>query len=64
MNILVTGCAGYVGTTLVPYLLSKGHVVRGIDSLLHSGEGLLGFYSHPQFTFVKGDVRDDDVVRC
>lgn len=63
MNILITGCAGYIGTVLTPHLLQEGHSVRGFDSLLHGGEGMLGFIADPHFTFVKGDARNTDLVR-
>jgi nucleoside-diphosphate-sugar epimerase len=33
MNILVTGCAGFVGTNLCKTLMGKGHNVIGIDDL-------------------------------
>jgi len=56
MKILVTGGAGYVGSTLVPLLLADGHRVRVLDSLLHGGESLLGVWSHPSFEFVHGDI--------
>jgi nucleoside-diphosphate-sugar epimerase len=58
MKILVTGGAGYIGSTLVPLLLADGHRVRVLDSLLHGGESLLGVWSHPGFEFVRGDMRD------
>lgn len=58
MNILITGGAGYIGSTLAPLLLADGHRVRVLDSLLHGGESLLGVWSHPCFEFVRADVCD------
>lgn len=63
MNVLVTGGAGYVGSTLVPMLLNRGNRVRVLDALMHGGDPLLGSWAHPCFEFVKGDVRDANVVR-
>src|SRR5438105_9676374 len=58
MNILVSGGAGYVGSTLTPTLLSRGHRVRVLDSLMHGGQSLLPVWSHPEFTLIQGDIRD------
>jgi len=63
MDILVTGGAGYIGSTLVPMLLADGHRVRVIDSLLHGGASLLGVWPHPQFEFMRGDIRDAETIR-
>ncbi|HTR22528.1 MAG TPA: NAD(P)-dependent oxidoreductase [Terriglobales bacterium] len=63
MNLLVTGGAGYIGSTLVPLLLSDGHRVRVLDLLLHGGEPLLGVWAHPSFEFVHGDIRDPQKVQ-
>jgi nucleoside-diphosphate-sugar epimerase len=62
--ILVTGGAGYVGSVVVDELLSRGHRVRVLDSLIHGAvPSLLHAWSDRQFEFVQGDVRDRAVVR-
>ncbi|HEX5436196.1 MAG TPA: NAD(P)-dependent oxidoreductase [Gemmatimonadaceae bacterium] len=63
MQVLITGGAGYVGSTLVPLLLAAGYRVRVLDALLHGGQSLLGVWAHPGFEFMKGDVRDARTVR-
>lgn len=63
MRILVTGGAGYIGSTLTPLLLSAGHHVRVIDYLAYGGQPLLGVWAHPGFEFIRGDIRDREIVR-
>lgn len=63
MKLLVTGCAGYVGSVVVHELLSRGHSVTGYDNLMYGGEAMLGFWSNPAFRFVRGDVRDRAAAR-
>ena len=58
MRILITGGAGYVGSTLAPLLLGAGHKVRVFDRLSYGGESLLGVWANPNFEFLYGDVRD------
>lgn len=62
MKVLVTGGAGYVGTTLVPQLLEKGYDVTIFDSLLFGGDYILPFFRKPNFHFVEGDVRDENAL--
>ena len=58
MKILVTGGAGYIGTTLVPLLLERGHAVTVLDALLFGIEPILPMFRHPRFSFARVDVRD------
>ena len=62
MRVLITGGAGYVGSTLAPLLLGAGHKVRVLDRLSYGGESLLGVWSHPDFEFAHGDVRDRETL--
>ncbi len=62
MKVLVTGGAGYLGTSLIPQLLEAGHHVRAFDNLMFGGDQLLGFFQHPKFDFIKGDIRNRDEV--
>lgn len=63
-KVLVTGGAGYVGTTLVPMLLEKGYEVTVIDNLLfQNGDRMIPFINSKKFKFVKGDVRDNNLMR-
>jgi nucleoside-diphosphate-sugar epimerase len=64
MNVLVTGGAGYIGSTLVSLLLAEGHRVKVLDKLQHGGEPLLGVWAHPAFEFILGDICDQAAVRA
>ena len=62
-KVLVTGGAGYIGSVLVRLLLEKGYHVRVIDNLMFGGEPIIDLLTHPNFSFVKGDIRDKDAVK-
>lgn len=62
MRILVTGGAGYVGSSLVPALLDQGHRVRVLDTLKFGGQGLLACCQSRVFELMKGDVCDEKAV--
>ncbi|MBI4333122.1 MAG: NAD(P)-dependent oxidoreductase [Chloroflexi bacterium] len=65
MNVLVTGGAGYVGTSLVPLLLERGYKVRVFDNLMFGGAPVLPFFRNQNFQFINGDIRNkDDIVRA
>ncbi len=58
MRILVTGGAGYIGSILVPTLLSAGHEVTVLDVFTEGGTQLAEACRYPGFTAVRGDARD------
>lgn len=60
-NILVTGGAGYIGSVLVPMLLSAGHSVTVIDTFMY-GPSLLDCVNNPSLTIVRGDARDKGLI--
>jgi nucleoside-diphosphate-sugar epimerase len=62
-NVLVTGGAGYVGSTLIRDLLADGHRVKCMDMLVYGGKAIVGFMNHPNFEFIYGDIRDNDALR-
>jgi nucleoside-diphosphate-sugar epimerase len=62
-NILVTGGAGYLGSTMVPELLARGHKLTVFDNFLYRQNSLAHVCHNPDFTIVRGDVRiEKDVL--
>jgi len=63
-KILLTGCAGFIGSHTSEMLLNRGYEVIGIDNFdpFYSRElkieNLKTQLSHPDFTFIEGDIND------
>lgn len=62
LHILVTGGAGYLGSTLVPALLNKGYRVTVLDSFIFGQSPLLECCAHNGFSVVRGDARDEALL--
>lgn len=58
---LVTGGAGFIGSNLCEVLLGKGYKVRCLDDLSNGKQANVDlFIDNPNYTFIKGDIRDLD----
>ena len=62
-NILVTGGAGYLGSTMVPELLNAGHNVTVLDNFMFGQNSLAHVCHHPNFDVVRGDIRVEATMR-
>lgn len=58
MKVLVTGGAGYVGTTLIPMLLHNNHKVICYDNLTWGAQHLLHVMRHPHFELIHGQINN------
>jgi nucleoside-diphosphate-sugar epimerase len=64
MNILVTGCAGFIGWKVSELLHEQGHTVIGIDNINNAYDARLKSWrleqlqGHPNFSFHQLDITD------
>lgn len=64
MKVFVTGCAGFIGSTLVDRLLARGDVVVGIDNFSTGQERFLeSAQTNSHFKLTRGDLLDESVLR-
>ena len=65
-KILVTGGAGFIGSNFVRYMVNKysEYEIVNLDALTYCGnlENLKDIENHDNYSFVKGDIRDKEVV--
>ena len=59
-SVMITGCAGFIGSHVVEEFLSAGYKVFGIDNLTYAGknDNMSDFLSDSNFTFYKKDITD------
>ena len=62
MKILITGGAGFIGSAVVRLAITSGHSVVNLDALTYAAslESLASISDHPNYSFVKMDIRDRD----
>ncbi len=64
--ILVTGCAGFIGSNFVPYFLEKykNYKIINLDLLTYAGdlENLKECKNNSSYQFIQGDICDRDLV--
>ena len=65
-SILVTGCAGFIGSNFVPYFIEKynNYQIINLDLLTYAGnlENLKEVKEASNYTFIKGDICDRELV--
>jgi len=65
-TILVTGCAGFIGSNFVPYFIEKyeNYNIVNLDLLTYAGnlENLKEIENHTRYKFIKGDICNRELV--
>ena len=58
-KILITGAGGYVGTSLVPFLINNGYQITCLDLFIY---GKSYFKESNNLKIIKGDIRDEKTI--
>lgn len=61
-HVLVTGGAGYIGSTLVPLLLDQGLKVTVYDAFHYGVSSLLAVTRNANLRLIKGDICDEECL--
>jgi nucleoside-diphosphate-sugar epimerase len=61
-RVMVTGGAGYVGSSLVPKLLAAGYAVSVLDLYLYGDDLFKDLKGNPGLREIKGDLRNPEAV--
>lgn len=65
-NILLTGCAGFIGSNFVPFFLDKyeDYNLINLDLLTYAGDlnNLKEAQNHSRYTFIQGDINDRNLI--
>ena len=65
MKVLITGVAGFIGSSVAKALLDKGYHVVGIDNMSQGDKlNMLEFVDHPEFEMHYLDIRDEAAVKA
>lgn len=63
-SFVVTGCAGFIGSTLVDRLLAEGHKVTGVDNFSTGQHRFLeNAKKHPSFRLIEIDLLDLEALK-
>ena len=62
MRVLITGGAGFIGSYTTEDLLNAGHSVVCVDNFSKYGRVERGYFKHPNFTLIVGNVEDQKIM--
>lgn len=62
-KILITGGAGYIGSTLIPLLLNQGYEVTVYDNISYNAQVLIPHFGNKNFYFTRGDILDKEKLK-
>ena len=65
-SILVTGCAGFIGSNFIPYFLEKykDYTIINLDLLTYAGdvENLKEVETNERYKFIKGNICNRELL--